>query len=69
MKSARPDRPEDDLYDPVALNRAASKLDVYRHERLAYTDLPARPPKPPRLVSSGLKKFFAAVYFWVIARG
>ena len=40
MKSTRPDRPEDDLYDPVALNHAVSKLDVYRHERLAYTELP-----------------------------
>ena len=69
MKSARPDRPEDDLYDPVAFHHAASKLDVYRHERLAYTDIPARQPKSQRPASDRMKKFFTAVYCWVIARG
>jgi hypothetical protein len=68
MHPVPPDGPEDDPCDPVTLHIAASELDVYRHERLAYTEIPARRPKSKRPVSSGLKKFLAAVYYWVIAR-
>ncbi len=68
MHPVPPDRPGDDSCDPVELHIAASELEVYRHERLAYTEIPARPPKPQRPVSSGLKNFLAAVYYWVLAR-
>ena len=68
MHPVPPDGPGDDPSDPVTLHVAASELEVYRHERLAYTEIPAHPPKPQRPVSCGLKKFFAAVYYWVIAR-
>jgi hypothetical protein len=50
------------------LHRLASQLDVYRHERLAYTDIPARSPKSLRPASDRLKNFLAAVSCWVIAR-
>jgi len=29
--------------------RAVSELDVYKHERLAYTEFPSRPVAPPLL--------------------
>jgi hypothetical protein len=34
--------------DPLARHIAASKLDVFRHERLAYTEMPARRPAARR---------------------
>ena len=54
--------------DPVVLRQAVSELEVYRQERLAYTDCPARPPKPQRPVIRRTTAFIVAVYRWVIAR-
>lgn len=68
MNSAPSDGPESNPCDPVELRFAASELEVYKHERLAYTEIPARSPKPRRLFSRRLKRFFQAIYFWVIAR-
>jgi hypothetical protein len=58
----------EDEIDNAELHRLALQLDVYRHERLAYTDPPARQPKPKPPVSCRMKKFLAAVSCWVIAR-
>ena len=66
MNPARPDRPEDS-YDPVALNHAASRLDVYQHERLAYTEIPPHRPQA-RSVAKHLKTLLTTIYYWVIAR-
>lgn len=68
MHPIPPDGPEDDSCDPVALHIAASELEVYRHERLAYTDIPARNPKLKRPLVNRLKIFFTAVYCWVLSR-
>lgn len=69
MNLTPPDGAEADSCDPVALNFAASKLEVYEHERLAYTEIPARRPKPKRSIARRMKRFFQAIYFWAIARG
>lgn len=66
MNSARPDRPEDS-YDPAAINHAASQLDVYRHERLAYTEIPPHRPKA-RPVAKRVKTLLTTIYYWVCAR-
>lgn len=68
MTPIPPDEPEDDSCDPVALPIAASELEVDRHERLAYPDIPVRKPKSRPAVSSRLKRFFDAVYYWVHSR-
>ncbi len=54
--------------DPVALRQALSELEVYRHERLAYTECPARPPKPQCLVIRRTTAWIVAAYRWVSAR-
>jgi hypothetical protein len=68
MPPVPPDGPEEDPCDPVTLHLAVSELEVYRHERLAYTEIPARKPKPQRPLVRRAKRFIAAVYHWVIAR-
>jgi hypothetical protein len=67
QSESEPAGAEDDI-DNAELHRLASPLDVYRHERLAYTDIPVRSPKSLRPASHRLKNFFAAVSCWVIAR-
>jgi hypothetical protein len=56
----------DHCYDS-ALNRSASKLDVYNYERLAYTEPPVRNSvsRPiPKRASAMLK----VMYHWVLSR-
>jgi len=60
--------PGDDPCDPIALNFAAARLEVYQHERLAYTEIPARNPKPKRPVSRRMQRLREAVYYWANAR-
>jgi hypothetical protein len=47
MNSSEPGQPNDDEHCcDTKLNFSAAKLDVYRHERLAYTEPPRRCPRP-----------------------
>ena len=68
MNSAQAGPPDDgdDGYDAV-LNSSAAKLDVYRHERLAYTETPVKRSSPGRNTTrkSALLK---AMYYWVCSR-
>lgn len=66
MNSSQPGPPEDDdhQYD-ATLNVSASKLEVYRYERLAYTEPPVRACASRsfcKRVSAALK----SVYHWLL---
>ena len=68
MKPSPVEGPKDVPCDPIRLNIAVSKLEVYRHERLAYTDLPARKPEPNHPAANRFKRFLVAIGRWVLAR-
>ena len=59
--------PKDILCNPIELNFAASELEVYKHERLAYTEIPARSSESRQPVSTRLKQWLKAIHCWVIA--
>jgi hypothetical protein len=67
MKSPPSDGSADDSHDPVTLHIAASGLDVYQHERLAYTDMPPRRSKS-RPATDRVNTLLAAMYYWVCSR-
>ncbi len=69
MNPSASDEPEAEPGDPVALHIAASELEVYRHERLAFTELPARRPKSKRRSAIRMRKLLTAIYHWVITHG
>jgi hypothetical protein len=48
----------DHCYDPV-LHSAASRLDVYRHERLAFTEPPRKSSESRRVFKHAFKKLKA----------
>lgn len=67
MNPAQPGPTDDDHCYDTALNLSAAKLDVYKHERLAYTEIPIRRVK--RLKFSERKAaFLKAMYHWVHSR-
>jgi len=49
----------------VKLNMAAARLDVFRHERLGYTEIPvmSSPPRPTRRITALMK----AICGWFIS--
>jgi hypothetical protein len=63
MNPAQPGPTDDDHCYDTALNLSAAKLDVYKHERLAYTEIPMKRTKPPKR-----KAFLKAMYHWVMSR-
>jgi hypothetical protein len=67
MNSPPSDGPADDSHDPVALHIAASGLDVYQRERLAYTEIPPRRSKS-RPATNCVNTLPAAIYYWVCSR-
>lgn len=66
MKPAQPGDDDDHCCD-TALNLSAAKLDVYRYERLAYTE----PPRKSSVSRPIFKRVFAALRAmckWVLSR-
>jgi len=61
MKLAPSPGPKEDSCNPIELILAASELEVYRHERLAYTEVPVHGTKPPRPFSTRMKNFLSAI--------
>ena len=57
---------DDHCYDS-ALNRSASKLDVYRHEQLANTEPPVL-NSVSRPISKRMSAVLKAMYHWVLSR-
>jgi hypothetical protein len=49
------------------LNYSAAKLDVYRHERLAYTEPPQKIAPPRRSVSERASALLKAMSGWALA--
>lgn len=67
MNSAPPGPNDDDHCYDVTLHFSAAKLDVYKHERLAYTEIPIKRSKCRKLfrrTRSALK----ALYHWLQSR-
>ena len=58
--------PKDILCNPIDLNFAASELEVYKHERLAYTEIPAHQPESHPSASNCLERWLATIHYWVI---
>jgi hypothetical protein len=67
MNSTQPGEPNDHNhpYDS-ALNSSASKLDVYRHERLAYTEPPVR-ASAARSICKRASAVADAMYHWLVS--
>jgi hypothetical protein len=67
MNSDQPGEPDDHNrpYDS-ALNGSASKLDVYRHERLAYTEPPVR-ASAARSIRKQTLAVLDAMYHWLLS--
>lgn len=68
MHSTTPGEPsdDDDLSRDTNLNLLAAKMDVCRHERLAYTEPPRRSPVL-RPKSERTKAVLAAMSHWALA--
>ena len=67
MNPAQPGPTDDDHCYDTALNLSAAKLDVYKHEWLAYTEIPVKRRK--RLAPSDRKAaLLKAMYHWVSSR-
>jgi len=65
MNPTHSEEREDDSCNPVALQFAASKLEVYQHERLAYTDIPARNRKLAQPAKHLARKLLGSVSHWI----
>lgn len=58
---------EDDHSSDTTLNRCAAKLNVYRRERLAYTEVPVKQSAAARRSARTLA-LLKAMYYWVLSR-
>ena len=68
MHSDEPDLPDDDdHWCDTQLNVSAAKLDVYRHERLAYTEPPKKISRPRRKMSKRTEAVLKAMATWALA--
>ncbi len=67
MNSSPPaDGGDEDAHSSSPLNLMISKLDVYKHERLGYTDMPIAKPNPRRR-NKRVVSFLHATYRWALA--
>jgi hypothetical protein len=66
MNSAPPGPINEDDCCNTNLNSSAARLDVYRHERLAYTEVPTKPSVPKK--SKRMAAVLKAMHYWVLSR-
>jgi hypothetical protein len=66
LNSSEPGKPNDDPCCDTNLIVSAAKLDVCRHERLAFTDPPRKAPEPPP-VSKRAAAVLKAMAHWALA--
>ena len=67
MNSAQPGLPDNEAHQyDWALNSSASKLQVYRYERLAYTEPPVR-ASGSRSIRRRASAVLGALYHWVLS--
>lgn len=67
MNSEEPDSPDDDHCSDTRLNLSAAKLDVFRHERLIYTEPPKKISRPRRKISKRADAMLKAMAAWALA--
>jgi hypothetical protein len=68
VNSSEPGLPDDDEHwCDTRLNLSAAKLDVFRHERLAYTEPPKKRSRPRRKISKRADAVLKAMAAWALA--
>jgi hypothetical protein len=67
MNSAPPGPTDDDHCYDTTLNLSAANLDVYKHERLAYTEIPTNKSAAERRATRKAA-LLKAMYHWVFSR-
>jgi hypothetical protein len=60
-----PVKDDEDHHCDTVLNLSVAKLDVYRHERLGYTEIPAKSSAPGK--SKRTAAVLKGMYHWVLS--